>query len=221
VAPDTVSGRIFGPNGLVGVPGGTAPEIIAQAATLHPLNATRFLLFATLFLCPASASAQSEEDEPAAIVEVGGAASHGLKDAGQSGGADVAVEFTPIENWLELEAGTTPLFGRHSAEWDTDLLFKKPWTLSKKVEFMVGIGPEWVHSRENGVTANAVDMEVVLDFMFWPSAKHRFGWFIEPGYEQNFGRSHERSIGISAGLLIAIPKPGKSWWHNFTRNSSR
>jgi hypothetical protein len=185
------------------------------------MNATHFLLLATLFLCPANASAQSEEDEPAAIVEVGGAASYSLKGGEASGGADLAVEFTPIENWLELEVGTTPLFGRHSSEWDTDLLFKKPWTLSKKVEFMLGIGPEWVHSRENGVTANTVDMEVVLDFMFWPSARHRVGWFIEPGYDQNFGRSHERSIGFSAGLLIAIPRPGTSWRHNFMRNPFR
>jgi hypothetical protein len=44
----------------------------------------------------------------------------------------VAVEVTPIENWLELEAGVTPLFRRDSTEWGTDLLFKKPWTLSKK-----------------------------------------------------------------------------------------
>jgi hypothetical protein len=98
-----------------------------------------------------------------------------------------------------------PLFRKHSTEWDTDLLFKKPWTLSKKVEFMFGAGPEWIHSREFGVTTNSVAGECVLDFMFWPSAKHRFGWYLEPGYEYNFGRGHEQSLGISAGLLIAIP----------------
>jgi hypothetical protein len=215
-----VSGRIPEPNGLVGLPGGIATGSNAQAATLHPLNATLFLLSAALLLSPSNASAQSERDEPAAVVELGGAGGRSLKDGGSIGGADVAVEFTPIENWLVLEAGTTPLFGRHSAEWDTDLLFKKPWTLSRKVEFMIGIGPEWVHSRDNSVTANAVDMEVVLDFMFWPSAEHRFGWFIEPGLDQNFGRGYERSIGISAGLLIAIPRSTKSWRHYFTRGPS-
>ena len=51
---------------------------------------------------------------------------------------------TPIENWLELEFGVTPTFSHHSTEWDTDVLFKKPWTLSKKVEFMFGVGPEWI-----------------------------------------------------------------------------
>jgi hypothetical protein len=69
------------------------------------------------------------------------AASRDLKGDRSSFGGDVAVEFTPIENWLEIEAGTTPLFRRHSTEWDADLLFKKPWTLSENVEFLFGLGP--------------------------------------------------------------------------------
>jgi hypothetical protein len=123
--------------------------------------------------------------------QLGGTGSWNLK-GGSSFGADVAAEITPIENWLEIEAGVTPLFTRHSTEWDTDLLFKKPWTLSKKAEFMFGVGPEWVHTRQYGVTTNSVAGQAVLDFMFWPSGKHRFGWFLEPGYEYNFGRRHER-----------------------------
>lgn len=159
----------------------------------------------TLLLCGGTFG-QSTDDEPAAVVELGGAAARSLKNAVWTGGADVAIEVTPVENWLELEAGATPLFGRHSVEWDTDLLFKKPWTLSRKAELMAGIGPEWIHTRQFGVTSNSIGGEAVLDFMFWPTGKHRFGWFVEPGYEYNFGRGHERSIGISFGLLIAIPK---------------
>jgi len=120
-------------------------------------------------------------------------------------GPTVAVEVTPIENRLELEAGVIQLFARHSAEWDTDLLFKKPWTLSERVEFMFGGGPEWIHTRKFGVTTNSLAGEVVLDFMFWPSPRRRFGWYLEPGYEYNFARGHEQSLGISGGLLIAIP----------------
>jgi len=161
---------------------------------------------APLLLCGTSAFTQPLDKEPAAILEFGGAAGRSLSNAGSSGGADIALEFTPIEKWLELEMGTTPLFGRRSIECDTDLLFKKPWTLSEKLEVMVGIGPEWVWIRQSGVTTNSVAGAFVLDFMFWPSATRRFGWFIEPGYEYNFGRAHEQSIGISAGLLIAIPK---------------
>ena len=161
------------------------------------------------FLCPGTALAQSVEKEPvekepAAVIELGVAPSWNLTNGGWSVGPTVAVEVTPIENWLELEMGVTPAFRRHSTEWDTDLLFKKPWTLSRKVEFMFGVGPEWVHSREYGVTTNSVAGEAVLDFMFWPSPKHRLGWYLEPGFEYNFGRGHERSLGISGGLLIAI-----------------
>ncbi len=165
------------------------------------------LFIACLILCSGTAFAQSvdTEPEPVAIVELGGAGSWNLKGGGSSFGADIAAEITPIENWLEIEAGTTPLFTRHSTEWDTDLLFKKPWTFSKKVEFMIGVGPEWVHARQYGVSMNSAAVEAVLDFMFWPSGKHRFGWYLEPGYDYSFGSRHEQSLGITAGLLIAIP----------------
>jgi hypothetical protein len=88
---------------------------------------------------------------------------------------------------------------------DVDLLFKKPWELSRKAEFMAGLGPEWIHTSQGGTKTNSLGGEAVLDFMFWPSRKHKYGWYIEPGFEYNFGRGHERSVGISGGLLIAIP----------------
>jgi hypothetical protein len=164
------------------------------------------VLTASLFFCSASAFAQdidNGDQEPAAIVELGGASSWNLQ-GGSSYGADLAAEITPIEHWLELEAGVTPLFTRHSTEWDTDLLFKKPWTISKKLEVMAGIGPEWIHTRQFGITKNSFAAEAALDFMFWPSGKHRFGWYAEPAYDYSFGHEHERSVGITAGLLIAI-----------------
>jgi hypothetical protein len=163
-------------------------------------------LIACLIICSGTAFAQTvdQEPEPVAIVELGGAGSWNLK-GGSSFGADIAAEITPIENWLELEAGVTPLFTRHSTEWDTDLLFKKPWTLSKKAEFMFGVGPEWVHTSQHGSTTNSIAAEAVLDFMFWPTGKHRFGWYLEPGYDYNFRSGHEQSLGITGGLLIAIP----------------
>lgn len=169
-------------------------------------RATKSLLIVFSFLFPGRPFAQSgDQKEPAAIVEIGAAPSWSITGAGSSLGPTVAVEVTPIENWLELEAGVTPIFSRHSTEWDTDLLFKKPWTLSKKVEFMFGIGPEWIHTRTYGITTNSLGGEVALDFMFWPAAKHRFGLYLEPGYDYSFGRGHEQSVGMSGGLLIAIP----------------
>jgi hypothetical protein len=123
------------------------------------LPATGSVLIVCLCLSFGNAFAQSVEksveNEPAAIVELGGAASQSLTGDGASFGPTVAVEVTPIENRLELEAGVTALLKQHSAEWSVDLLFKKPWTLSKKAEFMVGIGPEWIHARRYGITTNS------------------------------------------------------------------
>jgi hypothetical protein len=162
-------------------------------------------LIACLCFSFGNAFAQSEK-EPAAVLEFGGAASQSVTGDGSSFGPTVAVEFTPIENRLELEAGVTALFKQHSTEWSTDFIFKKPWTLTKKAEFMLGIGPEWIHAREFGTTTNSLGAEVIGDFMYWPSCgKHRFGWYVEPGYDYSFGRGHEQSLGVSGGLLIAIP----------------
>ena len=169
------------------------------------MNTTKFGLILALVLCSMQVFAQSVDKEPIAVIELGGAAAWNLKDGGSSSGPNVAAEVTPIENWLELEAGVTPLFGSNSTEWDTDLLFKKPWTLSHKAEFMFGVGPEWIHTIENKMTTNSIGGEAVLDFMFWPSRRHKYGWYLEPGYDYNFGRGHEQSVGISGGLLIAVP----------------
>jgi len=163
-----------------------------------------FVMLPLLWCGRAFGQAVDTEPESAAIIELGGAAARSLGDVGSSFGATAAVEVTPIERWLELEAGITSLFSRYSTEWDADLLFKKPWSLSRKVEFMAGVGPEWVRTRQSGITQNSVAGEAVLDFMFWPSVKRRLGWYLEPGYEYSFARGHEKSVGIAFGLLIAI-----------------
>lgn len=145
------------------------------------------------------------EEKEAAVVELGAAMSWTTSGGAASFAPNVAVETTPVENWLEIEAGVSPFFTRNSTEWDTDLLFKKPWTLSRRVEFMIGVGPEWVHLRQNGTTTNSISGEVAGDFMFWPARRHRFGWFLEPAYDYSFARGHEQSVGMSGGLLITIP----------------
>ena len=180
---------------------------IIQAPTLKtPLkNTIKSALLTLLLIYSVKGSAQSESKEAAAVLELGGAAGSSINGGGSSFGPTVAIETTAIEHWLELEAGVTPSFGSHSKELDVDLLFKKPWTLSKKAEFMAGVGPVWVHTNEHGITTNSVAAEAALDFMFWPSVKRRFGWYLEPAYDYNFGRGHEQSLGISGGLLIAIP----------------
>jgi hypothetical protein len=157
-----------------------------------------FILAPLLF--PANAQAEDKDKEPTAIVELGPAGEWGLPGT-SSDGPSVAVEFTPIKDWLEIEVGVARLFHRGGSEWDTDLLFKKPFTLSDKVEFMVGIGPQWTFSREGTQTG----AEFALDFMFWPTADRKFGWFVEPTYSYSFSRGHEQSLSTSVGLLIPIP----------------
>jgi hypothetical protein len=164
-----------------------------------------FMLIASLLALTGNAYAQSSEKESVAVVELGGAAERSFTEGNSSFGPTVAVEVTPIEKWLELEAGVTPLFRCHSTEWSTDLLFKKPWTLSPQMEFMLGVGPEWIHTNAYGKKMNSVGVEVAPDFMFWPSKKHRFGWYLEPSYDYKFGPGHEHSLGVSGGLLISIP----------------
>src|SRR5947209_5311555 len=132
-----------------------------------------FALIVCLLAFSGTAFAQvAEKEEPAAVLEIGAAPGWNLTDPGSSLGPTVAVEFTPIRNWLEMEIGVTPSFGRHSTEWSTDLLFKKPWDLTPKIEFMAGIGTAWVRSRSLGITTHSLAAEVIGDFMFWTSPNH-------------------------------------------------
>jgi hypothetical protein len=151
------------------------------------------------------AAAQSEEKEPIAILEVG-AETESVVHGGTSIGPSVAVEVTPIEKWLELEAGTSTFFSHGQTAWDTDFLFKKPYTLSKTVEFMAGVGPEWEHTRGNGPSSDTFGAEAAGDFMFWPWKGRRFGLYAEPSYTYMFDGAHEKSFSVGFGLLIPIPK---------------
>ena len=74
----------------------------------------------------------------------------------------------------------------------------------KRLEFMAGIGPAWVRTTSYGVTKYSLAGEAILDFMFWTNARHRLGWYLEPAYDYSFAAEHERSAGISIGLLIGL-----------------
>jgi hypothetical protein len=132
--------------------------------------------------------AQSPEKEPPAVLEIGGATDRSLTESQSSFGPTVAVEFTPIENWLELEAGITPLFRRHSTEWSVDLLFKKPWTLSDTKEVMFGIGPEWIHSNSYGARMNSVGGEMFLTLCLGPRKNIGSAGISNPATNTSSGR---------------------------------
>jgi hypothetical protein len=165
---------------------------------MKSLNLVQVLLVAGLMAAPGEivASERSDDDHRGAVLEIGTAGEWGLKDGKTSIGPSIAIEVTPIEHWLEIEAGITPLMGKGGTEWEADLVFKKPFQLSKNAEFMVGLGPQWSSTNSFGTVA-------VLDFMIWTTPQ--FGWFVEPSYSYAFSRGHEQNLGVNVGLLIALP----------------
>ena len=79
---------------------------------------------ATLLLCAGAAQAADKDKEPSAILEIGGASEWSLGNGAASLGPSIAVEVEPIKEWLELEAGFTPLLSKvNSPEWSAELLF--------------------------------------------------------------------------------------------------
>ena len=147
-----------------------------------------------------TAPVYAEEKEPLAVFELGTAISWTAPNA-SSIGPTVAVEFTPIKDWLEIEIGTGPLFATGTTDWSTDILFKKPFELSETAELMVGAGPAF-DSKVGGATMTGI--ETALDFMFWPWPDRKYGWFLEPSYTYSFINGRAQSLGVSVGLLIAI-----------------
>jgi hypothetical protein len=141
-------------------------------------------------------TAPKPDDDHRAVLELGVAAERGVGASSTTVGGTVAVEFTPIENWLEIETGVTAI----QRELSLDFLLKKPWRLSASSEFMAGIGPEVSHHSSGGTS---LATEIVADWMFWP--RKNVGWYLEPSYSVTAMSGGERSVGISAGLLIGFP----------------
>ena len=156
---------------------------IRSCAAFRFARTSLFLFIGCLPACaqaaPPASSALVETTagvkENQAILEVGAATSWNTSGGAAAFAPNIAVEIEPIENWLELELGVSAFYTHGAKEWDTDLLFKKPWTLSRKAEFMLGIGPQWAHINQGGRWTNSLAGEVAGDFMFWPTGKHRFG----------------------------------------------
>ena len=161
------------------------------------------LVVAVMTLLAAACAAGAQPAEPAVILESGGAGQWGLH-GGSAFGPNFGAETTPIPDILELEADVTPFMSRGQTEWDSDFLFKKPFDLTRSLEFMAGIGPEWDHTVTHAGTSDEFGMEVAGDFMFWPMRERRWGFYLEPAYGYGLGADHEQSFSVSIGLLIPI-----------------
>ena len=151
-------------------------------------------------LCPRR---DSNSGPLGAAIELGAATEPSIQDGTYSVGPSVSVEFPVIKNRLGIETGISPLFRPGQTEWQADLLFKKPFTINEHVEFMIGGGPQLSYATAGGGTKIA--SEFALEWMIWPSADRKFGWFVEPAYSYSFSKGHEQSIGVTTGLTIAIP----------------
>ncbi|MGA7329846.1 MAG: hypothetical protein WBX25_36535 [Rhodomicrobium sp.] len=156
--------------------------------------------FAAMLLCAAQAAA--EDKEPSLTVEMGGAGEWRLR-GGSSCGPDIGLEVTVIERWLEIEASVTPLFSRAEAEIGTGLIFRKPFDLSKSLEFLIGAGPEWIF-RPAGEKPSSIAAEATVEFVYSPWPERHVGFFIEPAYTYDFGKGHEQAISVTGGLHIGI-----------------
>jgi hypothetical protein len=149
----------------------------------------------------AAPSTTANEEGRSIVFEAGWAAEAAKGEGFQARGATFAFEVTPVEDRLEIECGLDAIRTHGSTETSVDVLFKKPWTLSKTVEFMAGVGPELIHaSGPDGATFWG--LSAAADFMFWPKA--RTGWYLEPAYEVDFrGGTTRQGLSMAAGLIIA------------------
>jgi hypothetical protein len=136
------------------------------------------------------------DDDHRAVLEIGAVGQRSVGVSSTGIGGTVAVEFTPIENWLEVETGITAIRN----EVSMDFLLKKPWRLSAKSEFMAGIGPELSRPWSGGTS---LATEIVADWMFWP--KKNVGWYLEPSYSVTAWSGGERNLGVAVGLLVGFP----------------
>jgi hypothetical protein len=148
-----------------------------------------------------SVSNPAPKDEDHSVVyELGWAGEYSPDEGVHARGATFAFEVTPIPDRLELEVGLTAIRANGVTETSVDLLFKKPWTLSKQLEFMAGIGPEVIHAT--GTEAGTFwGLSAVADLMYWP--KKNVGLYVEPGYDLDFRAGSTRhGFAMAAGLII-------------------
>jgi len=151
-----------------------------------------------------AASPRAEDKEAFVKLELGLASERSLSGEGPSLGPSVAVEFTAIEHQLEIEIGTATLFGHDRREWETALVFKKPFDLSPNWEFAPGLGPVWLHTIAEGRTTNAIGATAVAHFVYWPTRDRAYGFVFEPSYTYSFGSGHEQSLGFNVSLVIPL-----------------
>jgi hypothetical protein len=143
---------------------------------------------------------RAEDIEHTIIVGAGAAAEVELADGALHPGANVMVEWDAIESWLEIEVEASVLSAEGGVEVPVGLLFKKPFRLTPRAEFMVGVGPEVVRVSNPTTRSTYAGAQLALDFMFWPW--QRAGFWVEPSYDLVFGDGPRHGVGSTGGVLL-------------------
>jgi hypothetical protein len=150
-----------------------------------------------------SAIAQENIDiDHSLVLEIGLAGKWDLNGPRSDFGSTIAIDATLLEQWLHLEGGANVLQVSGHTELGFDLLFKKPYLLSRTMKFMIGLGPQLVDIFGGNGHGISYGVEVVLDLMFWPTTN--VGWYAGPRYSSTFGERSAQSWGATAGILIGV-----------------
>ena len=147
------------------------------------------------------AVAEEAHEEHSMILTLGPVLDRSLTDKKTTYGSSVGLEFTAIENQLEIEVGAQYLSSSSPKVLGAVVLFKKPFELSKGVELEIGLGPSISRKVspsggwQSGITFSP-------ELMIWPTKK--MGWYISSEYTRGLGKEAEKSVGLSIGLLFPI-----------------
>jgi len=163
------------------------------------INLAAFGLAVALIASGYEAAATEKDNDPLWVAMIGAAGEWPTHDTFKNG-PSLSIEFDLIKDWLEVEVGSAKLFRGSNSEFETEIVFRKPFTLSETAEVMVGLGPMWSKAKDESWK---VGTTFVADFMFWLSPEKKFGWFLEPSYSI-INPGNERSFAVSAGLIIGF-----------------
>jgi hypothetical protein len=155
-----------------------------------------------LYVCPSTAHTQSPAEESREfVVKIGPAVEYDTRTRETGYGAAAAAETGILGDRLAAELGVSVIAADAMIELGAVLLLKKPFELSDRAELMLTAGPSL--SRGGGETAAGAVLGA--DLMLWPRpalGRPALGWYVETGYGTDFRRAGERSIGLSAGILL-------------------
>jgi hypothetical protein len=62
---------------------------------------------------------------------------------------------------------------------------------------------EWIH-RTSGKPGDSLAGDAVVEFIYKPWRDKNVRFFLEPAYAYDFGKEHEQSLSVSAGLRMGL-----------------